>query len=276
MNNDIFELIMERYPELREVQQLCSDRMSPEHHGDALRWLGAIDELPDVAASTSDFGDTVRVGARSDLAAGQWEALERSLRELHPWRKGPFEFFGLPIDTEWRSDWKWQRLAAVLGDLQDASVLDIGAGNGYYGWRMLGAGARFVLGVDPTILFNMQHRAASFYLPEHARRNVLLPLRFEELPAGPRFDVAFSMGVLYHRRDPQEHIERLRSHLQPGGRVVVETLVVGDEHAPGLVPGERYARMRNVWCVPTIETLQVWLAECGFLTVVPDPLRKLL
>lgn len=264
MDKQACEIAAESYPELREVQVLCRERMSPDHHGDAPRWLGAIDTLPAVAPGIVELGDTVRIGDHGDLNPSQLQALEASLRELHPWRKGPFAFFGTHIDTEWRSDWKWQRLEAVLGDLAGARVLDVGAGNGYYGWRMLGAGAAFVLGVDPTILFNMQHRATSFYLGELATRNILLPLRFEELPAGPVFDVAFSMGVLYHRRDPQEHIARLRSHLAPGGRVVVETLVVGDEDAPWLSPGERYARMRNVWCVPTVETVQLWLAESGF------------
>jgi len=264
MDTESYEIAGERYPELRDVLTLCRARMSPGHHGDAQRWLEAINVLPDAVPGVIELGDTVRIGDRTDLDPARSKALEDSLRALHPWRKGPFEFFGLHVDTEWRSDWKWQRLDAVLGDLEGARVLDVGAGNGYYGWRMLEAGAAFVLGVDPTILFNMQHRAASFYLRELTARNVLLPLRFEELPPGPAFDVAFSMGVLYHRRDPHEHIARLRSYLEPGGRVVVETLAVDDAHAPWLSPGERYARMRNVWCVPTPETVQRWLSECGF------------
>ncbi|MGI9342640.1 MAG: DUF1698 domain-containing protein, partial [Gammaproteobacteria bacterium] len=104
-----------------------------------------------------------------------------------------------------------------------------------------------------------------YYLPDLAERNILLPLRFEELPAGPEFEVAFSMGVIYHRKDPREHIERLRAQVAPGGRVVIETLVVGPEHSPWLEPDGRYARMRNVWRVPTVEAVQLWLAEAGFV-----------
>ena len=129
---------------------------------------------------------------------------------------------------------------------------------------MLEAGADHVVGVDPTILFSMQHRAVAKYLPELATRNTLLPIRFEELPAGPQFDVAFSMGVIYHRQDPHEHLARLRSHVVPGGRAVVESLVVDDEHAPFLEPDNRYARMRNVWKIPTVGTLSEWLVDAGF------------
>ena len=258
---------MQRYPELEELAGLRRERMSPEHHGDAPRWLAALDALPGVRPSRIWLGDTVTIGDPADLKDEQRVTLEASLRALHPWRKGPFEFFGLKIETEWRSDWKWARIAGALGDLAGMTMLDVGAGNGYYGWRMLEAGADIVIGVDPTILFNMQHRAASFYLPDIADRNLLLPIRFEELPPGPQFDVVFSMGVVYHRKDPREHVARLRAHVSPGGRVVVETLVVGPEHAPWLTPEVRYARMRNVRVVPTVETVQLWLAEAGFVDV---------
>lgn len=258
---------MEHLPELHGVVDLCRQRMSADHHGDAARWLAALDKLPGVTPSVVSLADSVTIGEHSDLDHDQRDVLETSLRALHPWRKGPFDFFGVHIDTEWRSDWKWARIADAVGSLDGVRILDVGAGNGYYGWRMLEAGADWVLGVDPTILFNMQHRAACFYLGGLAERNTLLPLRFDELPAGLEFDLTFSMGVIYHRKDPRAHIERLRSRIAPGGRVVVETLVVGPGHAPWLEPGDRYARMRNVWCVPTVEILQVWLAEAGFIEI---------
>lgn len=260
-----YAILNQRYPEIRDVLGLCGERMASGAHGDSPRWLAALAALPDVRPGDFLLGDSIRIGSPADLAPDQAAALETSLRALHPWRKGPFEFFGVHIDTEWRSDWKWRRIADAVGNLTGARVLDVGAGNGYYGWRMLGAGADHVLGVDPTILFNMQHRVASYYLADLAERNALLPLRFEELPAGPKFDVAFSMGVIYHRKDPCEHIERLHSHVAPGGRVVIETLIVGPEYAPWLEPDGRYARMGNVWRVPTVEAVQVWLAEAGFI-----------
>jgi tRNA (mo5U34)-methyltransferase len=248
-----------------EIAELAQARMAPQQHGDAARWRAALRALPAVRPGTVELGDTVRIGAAGDLSPQQAAALEGALRALHPWRKGPFQFFGIRVDSEWRSDWKWRRIATALGRLDGARVLDVGAGNGYYGWRMLAAGAESVLGVDPTILFNMQHRAASFYLSDLAPRNRLLPLRFEELPVGRGYDVVSSLGVLYHRRDPRAHLARLRAQVAPGGRVVVESLVVGPEHAPCLRPDGRYARMRNVWSIPTVETLMAWLAEAGFV-----------
>ena len=51
-------------------------------------------------------------------------ALMAALQALIPWRKGPFELFGIAVDTEWRSDWKWERVAPHLTPLQDRVVLD--------------------------------------------------------------------------------------------------------------------------------------------------------
>lgn len=255
---------MERYPEFEVMRGLCGERMSPRHHGDTSRWLDALNSLPDVRPSRVLLGPTVTIGSGNDLGDDQRDVLETSLRALHPWRKGPFEFFGIRVDSEWRSDCKWARLWAALGDLAGARILDVGAGNGYYGWRMLDAGAECVVGVDPTIVYNMQHRAVCAYLSDLAPRNVLLPLRLEELPPGPRFDIVFSMGVIYHRRRPREHIERLRARVESGGCAVIETLIVGPEHSPWLEPRGRYARMRNVGRIPTLDTLRAWLAEAGF------------
>jgi tRNA (mo5U34)-methyltransferase len=182
--------------------------------------------------------------------------------ELHPWRKGPLCLGGAAIDTEWRSDWKWARIAPHI-DLAGARVLDIGCGNGYYGLRMLGAGAGLVVGIDPTVLFVMQWLACRHFGGDLA--NFVLPLGVEELPPGPAgFDTVLSMGVLYHRRDPRQHLSQLKTLLRPGGTLVLESLVLppGQEEDL-LLPAGRYARMPNVWAVPGTARLTGWLLEAG-------------
>ena len=93
----------------------------------------------------------------------------------------------------------------------------------------------------------------------------VLPMGIEAVPEGMRaFDTVFSMGVLYHRRSPMEHLQTLRDCLRPGGELVLETLVIeGDEHQC-LVPRGRYARMGNVWFLPSPPTLLGWLKKLGF------------
>ena len=228
-------------------------------HGDLPRWLAALARLPDIRPDEISLGRAV--GARAtDTPRESSERLEAALKALIPWRKGPFHLFGIDIDSEWRSDLKWSRIAPHL-DLGGCRVLDVGSGNGYYGWRMLEAGATSVVGIDPSLLFVLQHAAISYYVDRGQYRNIVLPVGLEAFPPAEPFDVVFSMGVLYHRRDPAAHIRALAGHARNDATLVVESLVVND--AP-LRPRSRYARMRNVWLIPDLTTLQAWLGDAGF------------
>jgi tRNA (mo5U34)-methyltransferase len=145
-------------------------------------------------------------------------------------------------------------------------VLDVGCGNGYHCWRMAGAGAHLVLGIDPTLLYLMQFLAVDHFLRVPAV--AVLPLALEALPAGMTgFDTVFSMGVLYHRRSPMDHLRDLRRLLRRGGELVLETLVLDGPGDRVLVPEGRYSMMRNVWFIPAPDALVKWLGRNGFRNV---------
>jgi tRNA (mo5U34)-methyltransferase len=131
---------------------------------------------------------------------------------------------------------------------------------------MKGAGASEVIGIDPTPLFVLQFKAIQHYLNIDTVH--VLPLTLEQLPPKLKaFDTTFSMGVLYHRRSPIDHLTDLRDTLVSGGQLVLETLVVeGDEDAV-FVPPDRYARMGNVWFLPSPSALMKWISKVGFIDV---------
>ena len=128
---------------------------------------------------------------------------------------------------------------------------------------MLGAGAASVLGIDPSMRFLVQYLAIQKYLQSDQFH--FLPIGIEDMPPNMSyFDSVFSMGVLYHRRDPVEHLIELRKLLRPGGELILETLVVESAEGGILRPTERYAMMRNVWSIMTVEKLTSQLEDAGY------------
>lgn len=260
------------------LPQQLEQSLDQSKHGDLAQWQALVDGVPHIPTAHRVLdADAVQIGHSDELpdelCSGDFSRPERlksplqsQLKALRPWRKGPYNLFGIDIDTEWRSDWKWDRLKDHIAPLEHRLVLDVGCGNGYHCWRMRGAGAKMVVGIDPMLLNVMQfHLVRKLYgeAPVY-----VLPLGIEDLPYGLKaFDTVFSMGVLYHRRSPIDHLLELRDCLKSGGELVLETLVIDGGLGEVLLPEDRYARMRNVWFLPSCDTLISWLKRCGFKNI---------
>lgn len=252
---------LEAWAEL--LPQQIADGLSEKRFGDLPRWRQAFEQLPRTSPSHIELKQEVAIGLDTDLEAATYQQLDEQLRALIPWRKGPMKIHGIHIDTEWRSDWKWDRLLPHIGSLENKAVLDIGCGNGYHCLRSYGEGASRVIGVDPSPRFIIQ-----FYMMKHFLGDIpvdVLPVGIEAIPDELQaFDTTFSMGVLYHRRSPMDHLRELKATLKPGGQLVLETLIIEGDLGEALVPEGRYAMMNNVWFLPSAPTLISWLKKCGF------------
>lgn len=234
--------------------------------GDWARWRQHLARLPRHTPSRIQVEGTIRIGQSSDLSDAEQSALRKRLEEFIPWRKGPFDLFGIKIDSEWRCDMKWSRLEHLIAPLEGRTILDVGSGNGYFSLRMAAAGADLVVGLEPHMAYFAQFCAVQHFLPDPPV--VLLPIPLEELPRPlPHFDTVFSMGVIYHRRSPIDHLLQLKSALCSGGELVLETIVVDGPVGYSLMPQDQYARMSNVWFVPTVPSVSQWLERCGFINV---------
>lgn len=247
---------------ITQLIDLSLEKTTDAAHGNLSGWRQSLRMLPEVGKHEFDLCSAT-IASRIDWTEEVQRETRDLLLKLVPWRKGPFDIGGIGIETEWRSDLKWQRLEKSISPLRDRRILDVGCGNGYYALRMRGAGARLVIGIDPTLLFVIQFAALTHFMQDEPVH--VLPLRLHELPeSGPLFDTTFSMGVLYHQRDPIDHLTQLKQTLRNNGELVLESLIIPGDTSQLVIPESRYARMRNVWHLPTVTRLEEWLGEAGF------------
>lgn len=238
-----------------------------QHHAskEVVRWQKQLEKLPcieEVELTTDNIVTLLPVNNEHALDDAEKQKTIAVLKNFMPWRKGPFNFFSIDINTEWRSDLKWQRLMPYLPNLSKKRVLDVGCGSGYHLFRMYQHGPQQVIGIDPTILFFYQFQCFKRYLP---KINIhFLPIGIENMPETGAFDCVFSMGVLYHRPDPIYFLKELKSQLTTKGTLILETLIVDGDESTILMPTDRYAKMRNVWFIPSIKALNLWLKRVGF------------
>jgi len=237
-------------------------------HGELSQWQSLLETLPEFSIDKIEIQEQVSVTSATNLADLDKQSLIKQLKQLHPWRKGPFHLMGVHIDTEWRSDWKWERIRKRISPLKNRTVLDVGCGNGYHCWRMLGDGARWVLGIDPSQKYLAQFAIMQKYL--QLDNCHMLPLGVEDMPnkmGKHSFDSVFCMGVLYHQKSPIQLLYQLKNMLRTNGELILETLVIDGDKNSLLVPNSRYAQMRNVWFLPSTEMLEIWLQKCGFVDI---------
>lgn len=252
-----------------DLPDLVAEALDPEGNGNLARWLPAMEHIFSLEkADQINLNSSAISLKNSNFLPEQQQELKTALKALMPWRKGPFELNDIYIDTEWRSDWKWDRVLPHLSPLANRKILDVGCGSGYHLWRMTGAGAKLAIGIDPSLLFMAQFLVMRHFIGDPP--TYFLPLTLEQLPEskfGGDFDTVFSMGVLYHRRAPLDHLDELKRQLKTGGELVLETLVIPEEYGQILVPENRYAQMRNVWFLPSVKELTHWMQRMGFKNV---------
>jgi tRNA (mo5U34)-methyltransferase len=217
----------------------------------------ALASLP-LLKSTVVLGDTVSVQSEEDI---DLVALERVARLMMPWRKGPFDLFGLYIDTEWKSDQKYNFLRLHF-NLRGKKVADIGCNNGYYMFRFLEDSPAKVVGFDPSAVFKSQFDLINHFIQSDI---VYELLGVEHLPFyEEKFDVIFCLGVLYHRSDPVAMLKSLHAGLEKDGELYLDTFIIEGDEPYALCPSEGYSKISNIYFVPTLKALENWCIRAGF------------
>ncbi len=209
--------------------------------------------------------DSVKINDTIEINLSNYDKdfLLNTAKMLMPWRKGPFKIGDIFIDSEWKSYIKWNTLIPFL-NLENKDILDVGCNNGYYMFRMLEMNPKSITGFDPSALFNLQFEFINSFIKSDIEYKLL---GVEHIPYYPKkFDVIFCMGVLYHRKDPIDMLKELKAGLKKGGEVILDTLIIEGNEEVALSP-LRYAKMKNVYFIPTIKTLYNWIKRAKFSDV---------
>jgi len=262
-DTEIFEPFREQLAALARQSEadLASD------NGKAATYRQLLKNLPDTRPVDKDIAaNQIRIGSRLDLSASEHDNLVTILKGLHPWRKGPFDVFGTSIDSEWRSDLKWNRVKDRIAPLEDHKILDIGSSSGYYLFRMLSGKPRLAIGLEPYQTFFYQYQVLQHFI--RAPQVFCLPIRFDDFPVlEGYFDTIFCMGILYHSRTPIDMLARIKRQLDKDGELVLETLIIKGEEDTVLCPYPRYAKMNNAYFLPTVRCLEGWLQRAGYTNI---------
>jgi len=199
--------------------------------------------------------------------------LDEVLFQMKPWRKGPVDWYGMDLDTEWDSSLKWERLASHIDPLWGKAVLDVGCNNGYYLLKMLEQDPAYALGIDPTPRFYLQWLMLTKGLG--LKRAEFQLLGIEHLNFFPqRFDSIFCMGILYHHPDPMGQLKLLKNSLKPGGQLILEGMGIDAKDPVCLFPETRYAKAPGVWFLPSLSCMVNWVKRAGFKDVEVVDSRK--
>jgi tRNA (mo5U34)-methyltransferase len=205
----------------------------------------------------------VKIGQASDVSESFREDLRTVLEEFKPWKKGPFDLFGVNIDSEWRSDIKWDRVRSRIGSLSGKRIADIGCNNGYFMFRMAADNPELVIGFEPFIKNLMEYEIMqSFAKVPHLYFELL---GVEQMNLYPEFfDSVFCMGILYHQTDPIKTLRKIYRSLKPSGEVIIDCQGIPGDESVALLPSGRYAHARGIWYLPTLPCLINWLRRTQF------------
>lgn len=208
--------------------------------------------------------DWVTAGNGSSLSKEAFELLEKTAKKLKPWRKGPFSLAGLDIDSEWQSNKKYNLLRPHF-NLKDKVVADVGCNNGYYMFRMLEDKPKKLVGFDPGVNFNVQFDLVNHFIKSDIKFELLGVEHLEHYEH--KFDFIFMLGVLYHRSDPIGSLKSLSKALNKGGEIIVDSFMMDGENEVSLTPHERYAKIPNIYFIPTVNCFKNWLNRAGFTDI---------
>ena len=236
-------------------------------HGNLDGWINILNSLPKIHTDFFDFSKhMIQIGRPNEIQEFEKKILEENLLKLSPWRKGPFLLFQTEIDSEWRSEKKWERIRPFLPQKRGMRICDIGCSNGYYAYKLAELHPEIVIGIEKTPLYVIQFLATKIYAK--AIDNILvIPGNGENFNNKIDFDLVLSMGILYHSKNPTHHIEAIKKLLKKNGTIILETIITKGNADIQIKKGETFAGMKNIGTIFNEKNILSLLDKNGFKNI---------
>lgn len=121
----------------------------------------------------------------------------------------------------------WQKpdvVVDLLGDLENKVVADIGAGTGFFTYKILPRAEKVIaIDIDPEFI-NYLDSLKAINLPESQYWRLETRLAEPEMPAPINYqevDVILVVNTYIYLEDRIKYLESLRENLKPGGKLVI-------------------------------------------------------
>lgn len=135
----------------------------------------------------------------------------------------PFEELVASFDSEERDAWqKPDAVIAALGELSGKTVVDIGAGSGYFVFRLAPLVGKVIgVDIDKRFLAEMEKKKAALK-PDMQSRIEIRPTD----PNTPRMapgeaDIVLVVDTYHHIENRKTYFQKVQEGLKPGGKLVV-------------------------------------------------------
>lgn len=122
-----------------------------------------------------------------------------------------------------RSSWqKPQEVINLLGDMQDMTIADVGAGTGYFTFRMAFKAKKVLaLDIDPTMISLMETFRAN--LPQDIHDKIEIRKVDEDDPklSSEEVDAAIIINTITYISDKEAYLTKLRRGMKVGGKIII-------------------------------------------------------
>lgn len=150
----------------------------------------------------------------------------------HHMNKSSFEDLVKKFESADRNEWqKPEEVIRFLGDLKNKTIIDIGAGTGYFEFKMNEPSAKIIAAdVDERFIKYIDDRI----LKEKKNNITSRKAEYEKPPIGEKeADIVFMVDVYHHIENRKDYFSLVKKGLKPNGEMVIVDFKKGDfEHGP--------------------------------------------